>query len=213
MVRLPNPDSTGREERMPDTVSGDEERLRDAQGETRRGFLAAVGGAAVVAGASQGGRAQAETYRFGGEVVAWHGRAPAAIEGEENPTIELEPGSDYEVVWENLDGQPHDFTIQDGSGNNIVSTEQISEEGETASLTFTATPEMAQYICTIHPSTMVGEIQLAGSEQQAEGGGLPTEVLLLAGALLAAFLSPLAFALFLFRQRNGEQQAEPRPGD
>lgn len=180
---------------------------------TRRGLLAVTAGAAATATLGAEARAQAETYRFGGEVAAWRGEEPAAIEGEDNPTLELEAGTEYEVVWENLDGQPHDFVIQDGSGNDIVATEQISEEGETASLTFTATPEMAQYICTIHPTTMVGEIQLAGSEQPAADGGLSTEVLLLAGAMLAAFLSPLAFALFLFRQRGREQSTGPQLDD
>lgn len=200
---------------MTDGSSSDGERTADADGTTtRRAFLAAVGGTvAASAGASQGTTAQAETYRFGGEVQAWHGRAPPAIEGETNPTIQLEAGTEYRVVWENLDGAPHDFTIQDGNGDDIVATERVSEEGETASLTFTASAEMARYICTIHPTTMVGDIQVAGGEGAAENGGVPLELLLLAGALLAAFLSPLAFAVLLYLNRHGGERPAPRPGD
>jgi hypothetical protein len=72
------------------------------------------------------------------------------------------------VVWENLDGQPHDFTIQNSDGTNLQQSEQISEQGATASLTFTATPEMSQYVCTVHPDTMVGDVDVSGG---GEGGG------------------------------------------
>jgi plastocyanin len=199
---------------MSDGASSDGNRAGDAQGLTRRGFLTAVGGAiATSAGASHRATAQAETYRFGGEVQAWRGRAPAAIEGEDNPTLQLEAGTDYEVVWENLDGAPHDFTIQDGNGNAVVATDTVSEEGETATLTFTASPEMAQYICTIHPSTMVGSIQVVGGEGAEEDGGPSLGLLLVAGAMLTAVLSPLAFALFLFLNRGGEERPAPRAGD
>lgn len=180
---------------------------------TRRGFLAATAGATATAGLGTEARAQAETYRFGGEVVAWHGEAPDSIEGADNPTLELEAGTEYEVVWENLDGEPHNFTILDANGGEIVATETFSEQGATHTLTFTATPEMAEYICTIHPTTMVGDVEIVGGEDEAGDGGLPLEVLMLAGAMLAAFLSPLAFALFLFRRRGGERQTGPRPGD
>ena len=198
---------------MPDSATSGGERAADAGRTTRRGFLAAVGGTAVAAGTSGEASAQAETYRFGGEVAGWHGRTPAAIEGTTNPTLELEAGTDYEVVWENLDGAPHDFTIQDSNGSEIVATEQITEEGETASMTFTATPEMAQYVCTIHPSTMVGDIQIAGGQAATGDGGLPLEVLLLAGAMLAAVLSPVAFALLLYVNRSRDERPAPRPGD
>ena len=181
---------------------------------TRRRFLAAAGASvAATAGVSQETSAQEETYEFGGEVQGWQGRAPAAIEGEVNPTLQLQAGTEYRVEWENLDGAPHDFTIQDANGGTITGTDTITEEGETATLTFTASPEMAQYICTIHPTTMVGEIQIAGGAQPNQGGGLPLDVLLMAGAMLAALLSPLAFAVLLYLNRGGDEQPAPRPGD
>lgn len=42
----------------------------------------------------------------------------------------------------------------------------MSNQGETLSLTFTASEEMDQYICTVHPTTMVGDIQTGGGTAQ-----------------------------------------------
>lgn len=182
---------------------------------SRRAFVRATGasaaGGAALAGAGAAG-AQAETYRFGGETQAWLGREPDAVADEENPTLELEAGREYEVVWENLDGAPHNFTIQDADGNVLEQSEQNSEEGATASLTFTARPEMAQYICTIHPSTMVGDLEVSGEFEggEGEGGGIPTVSLLMIGAVVLAFVSPVLFAFFLF-SRGGERE-ESAPG-
>ena len=107
-----------------------------------------------------GGGQPATHYRFGGEVAGWRGREPQQIADATNPTLNLQADTTYRVTWENLDGAPHNFTIQDSDGNNLASTETMSSEGETLSLTFTASEEMARYICTVHPTTMVGEIQL-----------------------------------------------------
>lgn len=104
----------------------------------------------------------ATRYRFGGRVQGWQGREPQRIADAVNPTLQLEAGETYEVTWENLDGVPHDFTIQDSQGNVLAQTELVSEQGATRTLTFTATEKMAQYVCTVHPSTMVGDIQFGG---------------------------------------------------
>jgi plastocyanin len=191
---------------------------------SRRGFIRATGATASagvttatigVTSATAGvntatvgaASAQAQTYRFGGETQAWQGRAPSAIEGQENPTLELEAGRESEIVWENLDGAPHDFTIQDSEGTNLEQSEQIDQQGETASLTYTATPEMAQYICTIHPNSMVGDIEVSGGaesdgSESEDGTGLPLWSMLMLGAVVLAFVSPLLFALFLFSRRR-----------
>lgn len=177
---------------------------------SRRGFIRTTGAtaAAGVTTAMAGeASAQAQTYRFGGEVQAWQGRAPSAIEGQENPTLELEAGQEYEVVWENLDGALHDFTIQDSEGSILEQSEQVDQQGETASLTFTATPEMAQYVCTIHPNSMVGDVEVSGGAEGSPGGdeggsGFPLWSVLMIGAVVLAFLSPVLFALFLFSRRR-----------
>ena len=109
-------------------------------------------------------------FHFGGEVQGWHGRAPESISGTTNPTIELEAGNRYKVVWENLDGIPHDFAILDASGNRLMGTEIYSSEGKTVSLTFEATAAMSTYYCSVHPSSMRGEINVTG-EGASSGGG------------------------------------------
>lgn len=109
-----------------------------------------------------GGQDVAIHYRLGGRVQGWQGREPQRIADEENPTLRLEAGRAYSVTWENLDGVPHDFSIRDAQGDDLARTEITSEEGQTLTLTFTATEEMAEYVCTIHPSTMVGDVELGG---------------------------------------------------
>ncbi|NHN58746.1 MULTISPECIES: plastocyanin/azurin family copper-binding protein [Halorussus] len=199
-----------------DPQAGDRETAGEGGGMTRRSFVRAAGGTAAAAGAAAAvgadeAAAQSETYRFGGEVAAWHGRAPAAIEGQDNPTIELEAGTEYEFWFENIDGAPHNITMQDSEGNTIAQSSLVSSEGATASVTFTATPQMTQYICTIHPTTMVGDVEVTG-ELEGGGGGIPTRMLVLAAGVVLAFISPLLFALFLFsrdREAGGETTARP----
>lgn len=70
-----------------------------------------------------GGAARAKrAFRFGGREQGWYGRAPESIENESvagiaNPTLRLEPGAVYEVTWENLDGEPHNFAFRDADEN------------------------------------------------------------------------------------------------
>jgi plastocyanin len=129
---------------------------------SRRGFLqTAVAISTIGVGSfSTTVQAQQTTLRFGGRVQGWQGEAPQQLKGKKNPTLSLQPGKKYKVVWKNLDGQPHDFTIQDSNGNTIKKTPIVSQQGATRSLTFTATKKMAQYICTVHPTTMVGKMQV-----------------------------------------------------
>lgn len=111
-------------------------------------------------------------FEFGARVEGWEGQSPSEIEGEQNPTLDLEPGTQYRVTWENLDGVDHDFTILDADGNEVTGTETVAEQGETLSLTFTASEEMTEYVCTIHPNRMRGAIQV-GEDTQADE--TPTE--------------------------------------
>lgn len=201
-------------------MTGDSERGR-GESLSRRAFVratgaSAAGGATLASAGADDASAQAETYRFGGEVQAWYGREPEAIADAENPTIELEAGQEYEVVWENLDGAPHDFTIQNSDGEILEQSEQTSEEGATASMTFTARPAMAQYICTIHPATMVGDVEVTGEfegggqQGGGGGGGIPLWTLLMIGAVGMAFLSPILFAVFLFSRGRDREEVMAR---
>jgi len=181
-------------------------------GVTRRAFVRTSGAAAGMGASAllaDDAAAQSQTYRFGGEVAAWQARQPSAIEGQSNPTIELQAGQEYEFWFENIDGAPHNITIQDADGNAIVQSELITEEGATASVTFTATPRMTTYICTIHPTTMVGDLNVTGQvEGGGEGGGLlgtmPFGAAVVLGVIALALVSPVLFALFLF-SRGGDR--------
>ena len=95
-----------------------------------------------------------------GWTAGWVGVEPAAIEAEENPTLVLVEGREYSITWENMDGQPHDIQLWDEDGAEIVGTEIMDEEGETQTLDFEATAEMVEYICTVHPTTMVGDVEV-----------------------------------------------------
>nr|WP_115795651.1 plastocyanin/azurin family copper-binding protein [Halorussus sp. JP-T4] len=137
-------------------------RRRFLRGAVATGAVGAVGGLGGLAA----GQDDATRYELGGRIQGWQGRAPASIESETNPTLTLRPGTEYEVVWENLDGAPHNFTITDADGDDVASTETMSNQGETRTLSFTASEEMDRYVCTVHPSTMVGDIQAGGGATQ-----------------------------------------------
>jgi len=109
--------------------------------------------------------AQETTFRLGGEVGGWQGQSPSSIQGETDPTLELEAGTEYTIVWENLDGAPHNVVIEDENGNNLVRTEVMSTQGTTQSVTFTASEEMNEYYCEIHPQSMRGGVSVSGSDE------------------------------------------------
>ncbi|SIR05519.1 hypothetical protein SAMN05421858_1264 [Haladaptatus litoreus] len=206
----------------PTDESGTQEQTANARKNhsraTRRRFLRATGASLVglsvlPAVSSAQGQNVAESFEFGGEVQAWQGRSPQSIQGQQNPTLELQTGNVYEVTWENLDGQPHNFALQDSDGQNLPVifpdvqtnmggggqggnqgggggdgqgggggqvtppgdaldvTETVSQQGATQTLQFVATQDVAQYICVIHPTTMVGEVSLQGGGGGGGNGG------------------------------------------
>jgi len=141
--------------------------------------LAAVAAAGVpaAAGARSAREAQAETIRLESDLSGWQGVAPDSIAGEENPTLRLEPGVEYEIVWENADGVSHNLYVETAGGDAVANTETVGEEGATRSVTFTATEDVATYRCRIHGS-MAGDVQV-GTETTtagttAEGGPADT---------------------------------------
>lgn len=129
------------------------------------GLLAGVGISNPIA-------AQEITFQLGGKVAGWQGRSPSSIEGQTNPTLELEAGIEYEIIWRNLDGAPHNIVIEDADGNNLVRTKLISEQGASQSVTFTASEKMAEYYCEAHPQSMRGTVNISGTT--ANGTEAPT---------------------------------------
>ena len=170
-----------------------------------------AGAALGVTGFTVAQQAQAPTViRLGGATRGWQGRAPEPISGQTNPTLNLVEGKQYVVVWENVDGQPHNFAIQGTDGGNLpvlqpiannttadnetiralaannttaagnlpnlnatgnetggegmrnllVQTPIISTQGNVQAVAFQATSQMSQYICLVHPNTMVGNVRV-----------------------------------------------------
>ncbi|MDS0477860.1 PQQ-dependent sugar dehydrogenase [Natrinema sp. 1APR25-10V2] len=138
---------------------------------SRRRVLQAAAAAGGVAGFSGLGLAQdTQSFELGGESSGWVGRSPSAIEGETNPTLQLQEGTTYEITWENVDGAPHNIAILDSEGTELEATEIITEEGATQTLEFEATSEMAEYYCAVHPASMRGTLEIGGGGG-ANGGG------------------------------------------
>ncbi|GAA0255476.1 hypothetical protein ACFFQF_16600 [Haladaptatus pallidirubidus] len=123
-----------------------------------------------------------EPIELAGQASGWQGQAPQSIEGRQNPTLQLQEGEIYTVRWTNIDGQPYTFTVQNNQENSIKAIQQLqgtttdnkaipqsktvkitnslSEQDESQTLRFEATPEIAFYRCTVHPSSMVGEVRV-----------------------------------------------------
>lgn len=125
------------------------------------------GSATMQTGAESTMTGTVETIKLGGKIPGWQGQTPSAIQGTTNPTLSLEPGTTYRLMWVNLDGAEHELIIEDGSGNEITATESASKKGVTRSVTFTATKKMAQYYCEYHPQSMRGNIDVGGSKTTA----------------------------------------------
>jgi hypothetical protein len=90
----------------------------------------------------------------------WQGAAPSSIEGGENPTLSLQEGEEYTLTWTHTGGSVHNFHLVDADGNTVqdVQTDLISSGSQT--VTFTATEEIAEYVCDAHLSEMRGDVEL-----------------------------------------------------
>lgn len=135
---------------------------------SRRLFLRLAAATGVVAGIGTTAFAQAGEITLNGEASGWVGTAPAEIEGETNPTLRLRAGETYTLTWTNADGAPHNVVIVDADGNALERTEILDQEGETQSLEFEATEEMATYYCEVHPDSMRGEITTDDATAETE---------------------------------------------
>ncbi|AGB17499.1 hypothetical protein Halru_2929 [Halovivax ruber XH-70] len=97
-----------------------------------------------------------------GITAGWEGLAPSAIEGSTNPTLSLVEGETYEIGWTQGDGAQHNIAIHDESEAVVddLQTEIVTEPGDDQWLEFEVSSEMVTYICEVHPTTMVGDIEL-----------------------------------------------------
>lgn len=117
-------------------------------------------------GGGDGGGSEATKVELGGKTEGWVGRTPASIDGQQNPTLQLEAGTTYELTWENLDGVEHELIIESAGGEELQATESASETSATRTVTFTASEEMASYYCEYHPESMRGDVKTG-----SDGGG------------------------------------------
>ncbi|WP_245724207.1 plastocyanin/azurin family copper-binding protein [Natronorubrum texcoconense] len=146
---------------------------------TRRTVLKAAGAttiAAVAAGCLGGddddgddnGNGDDDTFDIdaGTEIVVdgynshWEGVEPSAIDGVENPTLVLEEGEEYTIEWVNADNMAHDLQIWDDGGDVVdeLATDEIAAEGDSATLDFTASAEMAAYVCSLHSGSQYADL-------------------------------------------------------
>ncbi|ELZ43467.1 secreted glycosyl hydrolase [Halorubrum saccharovorum DSM 1137] len=107
-----------------------------------------------------GGLDPATTIELDGQTSGWVGTAPASIDGQTNPELQLREGEEYTVEWLNVDGRSHNFALLDDSDEVIEQTELMGTEGETQTYTFTATADVAGYQCTPHAAGMSGTVDV-----------------------------------------------------
>ncbi len=100
------------------------------------------------------------TIVFDGYIEHWLGQEPSEIADEENPTLILEAGGEYEMEWVNADGSVHNLEIRDADREVVddLFTEDVGEVGEGDSLSFTASEEMTTYVCKFHETTQIGSL-------------------------------------------------------
>lgn len=101
-----------------------------------------------------------EEIVLSGYVSEWLGLEPNVIDQEENPTLVLYEGREYDVTWQNEDGREHSLAIMNEDDEYFQATEFVDEEGESVTMTFVAIPELSSYICENHPDTMTGDIEI-----------------------------------------------------
>ena len=141
--------------------------MRSARRLTRRRALQALAGAATTAVSGcvkvdtslndpPFGPDEVAEYRLGAITSAWMGLEPSLIEQLRNPTFELVPGQEVEITWVNLDGNPHQLLIEDGTGDVLIESAVTRTEGATRTVRFQARQEMVEYLCDFHPVKMRG---------------------------------------------------------
>lgn len=118
----------------------------------------------------------AAIYELTGYVEFWFGTRPKSIAGKLNPTLTFEAGKQYKVRWTNGDGMVHSFVISNGNREWVLATEIGDGVGTTKEITFTATEEMSEYMCSIHPKAMRGDVTVNGSTDAGTGVEVPADI-------------------------------------
>ncbi|WP_248896008.1 PGF-CTERM sorting domain-containing protein [Haloplanus halobius] len=137
---------------------------------TRRKFL--IGAAATttgLAGAVGSVTAQAQTFELELTEDGFVGRAPSSIEGETNPTLEVEAGNRYAIQWTNSyvpessqsGTARHNLVIANSDDSVVRRGDYVFESGVTKTVQFQATGDLATYFCEEHMDEG-GEFNVSG---------------------------------------------------
>ncbi|OVE83051.1 hypothetical protein B2G88_16675 [Natronolimnobius baerhuensis] len=99
---------------------------------------------------------------FDAQTSGWVGIEPDEIADEENPTLTLQAGEQYEIGWFEGDGATHNIELVDDNDDVVgdYQTDEAEEGGDEQLIHFEATDEIAQYVCRLHETTMRGDMQL-----------------------------------------------------
>jgi len=133
---------------------------------TRRDVLSAVallgltGATRPVMAQEGGGSAQQNQITLDSSEEGWVGVEPASIRDETNPTLTMQAGQQYELVWVNRDGREHELVIVDEAGEDLVETQSAEQAGVEVRTTFRADERMAEYYCWYHRQTERGAIEI-----------------------------------------------------
>lgn len=184
-----------------------------------RGVRSSISGIEIRSADGSGTLEGGSTIELDGETDGWIGVSPGSIEGRANPTLQLQGGETYTVTWENADGAPHDFYVLDSEGNELVGTDIVTEQGQTASVEFVASREMAEYYCSVHPERMRGDVAVRegtgdrgdgdagdGDVDSGDGGDTETTSTETPGMGILAALSSLAGGGYLLARRRSDRE-------
>lgn len=105
-------------------------------------------------------------YRLVARNESWVGQGPESVTDVENPPLRMREGTEYEVIWENRDGERHQLVIADSDGEPVASTEPAGARGEVRSVVITASDDLEEYYCDFHADSARGEVRVG-----AEGLG------------------------------------------
>lgn len=108
------------------------------------------------------------SYQFFGGVPGWRAQSPGLVSGQVNPTLLLVPGRIHEVVWQNVDGAPHNFLLETDDDEMLVRSDTITDSGSWQTVKFVASERMYQYYCQFHPLGMRGDVELVSEDELAQ---------------------------------------------
>jgi PGF-CTERM protein len=145
---------------------------------TRRTFL--IGAAAATTGlaaAAGSATAQAQTFEFElNEDEGFVGVSPSSIEGEANPTLEVESGNRYNIEYTvnyipELQGLPgrHNMVVRTEDGT-LRRSNYVFEEGNSQSVSFEAVDNLTTWGCEEHSYVWEGSVEASWEDYPTEGG-------------------------------------------